>query len=165
MKMLTRNIALLALIGLGYWLWTVFFPNDEKIILKRINRLATLMTFNSTEGNFARVANVEEAAGLFAQEVEIVVDTPGHSQEMISSRQELRQRAFAVRTALSGLEVRFFDLNVTIADDRSNATVHLTGQARIGGERDLFVQELKFHLRKMEGKWLIVRVETVRTLT
>jgi hypothetical protein len=165
MKTLVRLIAIIALVGLGYWLWTVFFPNDKAIILKRVNRLATLLSFDSREGNIARVANVEEAANLFSQEVEIVIDTPGRVQETLDSRQELRQRAFAVRTMLSGMEVKFLDLSATLSYDHDSATVHLTGEVRVSGEGELFVQEFKFHLRKIEGKWLIVRVETVRTLT
>jgi hypothetical protein len=61
--------------------------------------------------------------------------------------------------------VKFLDLNVTLSPDKTEAVVHLTGEARVPNERDLFVQELKFQLRRIEGKWLIVRVETVRTLT
>lgn len=165
MKIVIRLLLLVALAGLGYWLWTVFFPGDEAVIRKRVNRVAALMTFDSKEGNIARIANVEEVANLFAQEVEIVIDTPTHSEQMLTGRTELRQRALAVRMTLSGLTVKFLDLNVTISPDKTEAVVHLTGEARVPNERDLFVQELKFQLRRIEGKWLIVRVETVRTLT
>jgi len=164
MRITLRVLALLALIGLGYWLWTVFNPNDEAVIRKRVSRVAELLTFNSKEGNIARIANIEEAGNLFAQEVEIVIDTPEHSQQILTGRQELRQRALAVRTMLPSMEVKFLDLSVTLLPDHTEATVGLTGEARVPGDRDLFVQELRFHLRKIDGKWLITRVETVRTL-
>jgi hypothetical protein len=165
MKTVFRLVLLVLLAALGWWLWTVMFPNEEAVIRKRLNRVATLMTFNSKEGTIARIANVEEVADLFDREVEIVVDTPAHSQQHVTGRDELRQNALGVRMALTGLTVKFLDLNVSIAPDRTNATVQLTGEARVPGDRDLFVQELKFELRKVEGKWLIVRVATVRTLT
>lgn len=165
MKLLTRILLLAALVGLGYWLWTVFFPGDEAVIRKRVNRIATLLTFDSKEGNFARVANVEEVANLFAPEVEIVINTPWQSEETLLSRAEVRQRAFAARSTLSGMTVTFLDLSVTVSPDKLEAVVDLTGQLDVPGSREMNAQELKFHLRKIEGTWLIVRVETVRTLT
>lgn len=165
MKTGLRIIALAVLIALGYWAWNVLFPGDETVIRKRLNRLASVMTFDSKEGNFARVARVEEAGSLFAPQVEIIIDTPAHSQQTLTGRDELRQKALAVRMALSGLQVRFLDLNVTFSPGKTNAAVNLTGEARVPGDRELFVQELIFHLQKIDGKWLIVRVETVRTLT
>lgn len=165
MRILVRIVALLAMAALGYWLWTVFFPGDETVIRKRLNRVAELMTFDAKEGNIARIANVEEAASLFAREVEIVIDTPAQSRQILAGRDELRQTALAVRMSLAGLTIKFLDINVTLAPDKTNATVNLTGEARVPGDRDLFVQEMRFTLRKVEGKWLITRVETVRTLT
>lgn len=165
MKLVFRLLAIATLIALGYWAWSVFFPGDEAVIRKRLNRLATLMTFDSPEGNFARIANVEEAADLFAPEVEINIDAPPHSQQMLTGKTELRQTALAVRTRLSSLQVKFPDQNVRLSADGTSATVNLTAQVRVPGDRDLIVQELNIQLRKIDGKWLIVRVETVHTLS
>ena len=38
-------------------------------------------------------------------------------------------------------------------------------EAHISDEQDLIVQEMKFTLQKINGEWLITRVETVRTLS
>lgn len=165
MKIALRLILLAALALLVWWGWGKLFPKDEEVIRQRVNRVATLISFDGKEGNFAKVANVEEFANLFDMEVEVVVDTPGYAQQILTGRTDLRQRAFAVRSAISSLEVKFLDLNVALEPGRTNATVLLTGQVKTPGERDGFVQELKFILRKVEGKWLIYRVETVRTLT
>jgi hypothetical protein len=43
--------------------------------------------------------------------------------------------------------------------------VNLTGKAIVPGERDISAQEFNFQLKKVDGKWLIYRVETVRTLS
>jgi len=165
MKIIFRLCFFIILLALGFWLWTVLFPSDEAIIRKRLAKVAELMTFSSKEGTLARAMNVDAAAGYFARDVEIIVDTPAQPMLMLSGRDELKQRALAVRMSLKGLEVKFLDLNVTLSPDNTTATVDLTGEAHLPGDRDLFVQELKFFLRKIEGKWLIVRIETVRTLT
>jgi hypothetical protein len=60
--------------------------------------------------------------------------------------------------------VEFVDVNIEISPDKKSATVNLTAKARVPGEKDWVPQELKFLLQKIEGDWLISRVETVRTL-
>lgn len=165
MKIFIRLCLLAALGALGFWLWTVFFPSPETVIRKHINKVAELLTFDSKEGQFARLANVQELTGFFSPDVEIVVDTPAHGRETMSGREELSQKAMGARMVLGGLQVDFVDLNVTLNAGGTEATVLLTGRASVAGDRDQFVQELKFTLRKIDGDWLIVRIETIRTLT
>ena len=165
MKIFIRICLAAAVIALGFWLWTLVFPGPEKIIRKRLTKVAALLSYDSKEGQIARLANVNQLAGFFSSDVTVIVDTPARSRHEISGRDELTQAAMGARMALSGLRVEFLDLNVTLSPDNSEATVALTGEARVSGDRDLFVQELKFVLRKIDGDWLIVRIETVRTLT
>lgn len=164
MKIFFRVCLLAAVAGLSFWLWTVFFPNPETVIRKRLEKVAKMVSFNSNEGNIAKAANVLQLSGYFATNIQIVVDTPAQSQQTLTGRDELTQAALAARNMLKGLNVDFLDQTVTVAPDKSSATVSLTGRARVPGDRDLLVQEMKFHLQKIEGEWLIDRVETVRTL-
>jgi hypothetical protein len=165
MKIFRRLVACAIVVALGWWLWTMLFPNDETVIKKRLNRIATLMTFDSKEGNIAMAANVSELIGLFDIEVEVMIDTPEFRKQSLAGRDEIRNAALAARQSFSPLEVKFLDLNAVIAPDGTNATVQLTAEVHQSRKRDLFMQELKFVLRKVDGTWLIVRVETVRTLT
>lgn len=164
MKLVIRVCLIAAVAGLAFWLWTIFFPNPEKVIRQRLDKVAKLVSFNSNEGNIARAANVMQLTGYFATNIQIVVDTPAQSQQTLSGRDELTQAALAARNMLKGLDVDFLDQTVTLAPDKLSATVSLTAKARVPGDRDLLVQEMKFFLEKMDGSWLIVRVETVRTL-
>jgi len=59
----------------------------------------------------------------------------------------------------------FQDALVTIDPDGQSAKVNLTGKAVVPGERDISAQEFNFKLKKVNGKWLIYHVETVRTLS
>jgi hypothetical protein len=38
-------------------------------------------------------------------------------------------------------------------------------QVQAAGDKDYYVQEMKFTFQKIGGDWLITRVETVRTLS
>ena len=165
MKIVLRLCLLAALAGLAFWLWTVFFPNPETVIRKRLDKVAKLVSFGSKEGNIALAANVMQLSSYFATNVEITVDTPAQSKQTLTGRDELTQAAMAARNMVRGLDVEFLDQTITLAPDKLSATVSLTGKARVPGDRDLLVQELKFYLQKINGDWLIVRIETVRTLT
>jgi hypothetical protein len=41
----------------------------------------------------------------------------------------------------------------------------VTVDADVRGEHDSFLQEMKFTLCRVDGRWLITRVETVRVLS
>jgi hypothetical protein len=165
MKIILRLCFLAAVAAIGFWLWIVFFPSAESVIKKQITTVARLLTFNSKEGQIAKVANVEDLTGYFSNDIEILVDTPVQARQSVSGREDLRQILLGARMALTGLDVEFKDVTVTVAPGGIEATVNLTAQARVAGDRDSFVQEAKFSLRKIEGKWIIVKIETVRTLT
>jgi hypothetical protein len=165
MKIFVRICLVAAAAGLVFWLWTIFFPNPEAVIRKRLDKVAALVSFGAKEGNIAKAASVMQLTSYFATNVEITVDTPAQSKQTLSGRDELTQAALAARNMLSGLNVEFLDQSIILSPDKLSATVSLTGKARVPGDRDLLVQELKFYLQKINGDWLIVRIETVRTLT
>ncbi len=90
---------------------------------------------------------------------------PGRVEHTFSSRDEIMQAAAAAYSALNGIKVEFLDVNVMVGADKQSATAGLTLKAQAAGDKDFIAQEMKFTLQKIDGKWLITRVETVRTLT
>ena len=165
MKIFARFCQFALVAALGFWLWTVFFPSAEQVIQKRLGKVAALLSFDSKEGPVAKIANVEDLARYFSSDIEIIVDTPVQAKQTIRGREELTQLLRGARMMLGGLDVKFVDVTVKLAPSKTDATVSMTGRAIVAGDRDPFIQELKFILRKIDGAWLIVRIETVRTLT
>ena len=101
----------------------------------------------------------------FGPEVRFTIEMPGHSPSVFTDRNELLGAAIRFRSVVGSLQLDFLDIVVTVAPDRQSAVAHLTAEAKIGGESDLMVQELRFKLRKIDGTWLITEVETVKTLS
>ena len=165
MKIALRFILLAALVALGVWLWFVLFPSPEKVIRQRLTELARIASFSSNESDLARLAAARSLAGFFFTNVEFQVELPELARRDSMDRNEITQAAFAVRSRAGGLKVKFPDINVTVAPDKQSAVADLTVEANISGERDPMVQEMKFTLQKIDGKWLITRVETVRTIS
>ncbi|HVU27296.1 MAG TPA: hypothetical protein VHG71_06110 [Verrucomicrobiae bacterium] len=153
-----------ALIALGIWLWTIFFPKPETIVRQRILKLAKIVSFTKGEGNFSRVAAGERVGGFFSTNVEINITIPGHESDTLHSRAEITQAALQARQAVRELVVKVPDTQVTLAPDKQSAVADVTVDVEISGERDAIVQEMKFTFQKMDGNWLITKIETVRTL-
>ena len=103
-------------------------------------------------------------AGFFAADVELNVDLPELGQRTMD-REEITQAALIGCSRAGGVQVKFPDINITVAPDKQSAVADLTVEANVSGEHDSIVREMKFTLRKTDGQWLITRVETVRTLT
>lgn len=163
---LFRAVLLVALVVAGFWLWQVFFPGPERVIRGRLAELAKVASFTPNESPLARLSNSQLLTTFFTGDVEIAVHLPGgRSLQTFSGRDQIMQAAMGARQAVSGLEVEFLDITVRVAPDKQSATAELTGKGQVPGDRDFFVQELKFLLRKVDGKWLIHRVETVKTLS
>lgn len=165
MKMVSRLILAVALAALAVWLWTVFFPSPEKIIRKRLAKLAQDASFSQGENDLVKIATAQNIPGFFSSNVEVNITIPGHEQQQMAGREEVRTAAIASRTAATDLDVKFPDVNVTVAPDKSSATADVTVDATVSGERDSIVQELKITFQKTDGDWLINKVETVQNVS
>ena len=165
MKRAIQIVLALALIGLVVWGWKVLHPSPENVIRSRLNNLAKTISFKSGSGSIAQAYNAEKASEFFTQDVEVDVNLSGLEALSLHGREEVMQVAMAARSRLTSLKVEFPDMNVTLDPDGQSAKVNLTGKATVPGERDISAQEFNFKLKKVDGKWLIYQVETVRTLS
>jgi hypothetical protein len=165
MKFLPRIVFLVIAAALGFWLWTVFFPSPEKIIRKQLLNMAGDVSFSQGQNNLVKLAHAESVASFFGSNVVVDITLPGHVQQTTLDREEITQAMAVSRQQLTDLDVKFPDINVTVAPDKNSATADVTMDATISGERDAVLQEVKFTFQKVDGHWLISRVETVRVLS
>ena len=157
------RVGLLVALGVvAFWLWRILVPTQEEIIRKRLLQIAQVASFSGKESPLAKLGNAQQLANFCAPDAEIAVEIPGHTQT-ITGQEEIRQAALGARTAVSSVRIEFLDVNVAIDLGKQSAVAHLTAKGRVQGEQ--VVQEMKFIFRKIEGKWLIQRVETVKTLS
>jgi len=164
MQKFLRVIGAAALIGLGVWGWFLLFPGPEKIIRSRLQAVAGGISFEPKDGMVARGYGVQKAASYFTADVEMNLDVRGYPPVNLTGRDEILQQAMGAARFLRGLKVEFLDINVTLGPDRQTATANLTGKITLAGDSEFNVQEFNFFLKKVEGQWLIYRVETVKTL-
>lgn len=165
MKRALQIVLVIAIIGLAVWGWTAMHPSPEKVIRSRLNDLAKALSFKPGSGALAQAYNAEKVSDFFTPDVDLEINLTGFEPVSIHGRDEVMQIAMAARKRLTSLKVEFPDMNVTIGPDGQSAKVNLTGKGTIPGERDISAQEFNFNLKKVDGKWLIYHVETVRTLS
>lgn len=165
MKIVSRIVVLLVLAALGVWLWTVFFPSPEKVIRKKLAKLALDASFTQNENNLIKLADAQNLPDFFTDTVQVNINIPGHEQQTLAGKDEIRTAALASRQAATDLEIKFPDVNITVAPDKNSATADVTVDATVSGERDAIIQEFKFNFQKTDGQWLINRVETVQNVS
>ena len=165
MKTVLRLVLLAALVAAGVWLWTVLFPGPQKVIRQRFAALARAVSSTGNESDLARLAAARAVAGFFAPQVELNVQLREIDRRTSIDRDEITQAIAFARSRAGAVRVRFPDVNVTVAPDRQSAVADVTLEARLPGEADPILQEMKFTLVKTDGQWLITRAETVRVLS
>ena len=164
MKLIVRLILLAGLLALAVWAWGFFFPTPQRIIEKHLLQLARLASFSSTDGSIKRLADNERTGFLLARDIHVVLDMPGGRGQTFDNRGELLQAVLAARATVKNLHTEFTDIAITLNPDRQSAVAFLTVTAKIGGEPDLVVEELKFTFQKISDDWLITALETVKPL-
>lgn len=165
MKFIKRILLLAVLGALGFWVWTVFFPNEERIIRRHLAETAQAASFNGTQSPLAQLGSVAEFSGFFSPDMELDFEVPGRGHFTLQGRGEIMAAAAQVRERTTALKVDFLDVTVRLNDDRQTATAVLTARVKVPGEQDFAVQEMKFTLKKIKRRWFIHRVETVKTLS
>jgi hypothetical protein len=151
--------------ALCVWIGLTLFPSPQKVIRKNLQHLARSVSFSPTEGALARLAHAQNLADFFSTNVEVNLDIPGHGGRRFADRDEIVQAALAARSAMNALTVEFPNIAINLGPDKQTASAELTMSARVSDERDTIVQEMKFTLEKINGQWLITRVQTVRVFS
>lgn len=164
MKGLFRLLLLAAGIALGIWLWAIFFPSPQEVILKRVSALAATVSVSAKDGNFTRAGKAASLVEYFTTNAVITVNSPELPGRDLSGREEIREVALAGYSSVQTLSVRFLDATVRLNPDRQSADVECTAKAVSDDNKDFNVQECHFQFRKVDGIWLISRAETVKTL-
>ena len=164
MKIAMRLVLLVMLGALGFWLWTVLFPSPEKAVLKQVSSLAATATVGAGDGSITRAIKVSSVIGYFSTNAEIHYDVPGMGSRTITGRDEIREIAAGGFTSVHALKVQFQDATAKVAPDKQSAEVNCTATVSAPDSKDFGIQELNFQFKKIDGDWLITRVDTVKTL-
>jgi hypothetical protein len=158
-----RIFGLVALLVAGWVAWRLLFPDEEARVRRVVERVATAASFTGQEGDLGRLTKAADVASYFTGDANIRVEILGGLHGSLDGRDEIRTAAMAAMSAYGNARIRAFDVIVRL-DGSDRAQVNLTASMETAGGKDFTAQEFKLEFRKVDGKWLIARVESVRTL-
>jgi len=146
------------------WIYQVFFPGDEKLILKLLAQVAETATVKPNENPIFKLAGGNKLAGFFSPDAVLKVEVSGADLRSISGRDELLQAITAARAGLQEARIQLHEIQVKVDTGHESATAQLVASAHINGSDDPLVQELKMQFKKIDGRWKIAQVESVKGL-
>jgi hypothetical protein len=163
MKLAIRLVFLAIAIGLCVWLWIYLHPTPQEAIRRQLVALAKTATLEKREGNIPAGLRANEFSEYFGREVALNMEPRAVFPDSIE-RSEIARVMLSIRTTYRSLGVKILDPVITVGADQKSAIVELTVNVAGDGDRHLLVQEMKFTMKEVDGNWLIIRVETVKTL-
>jgi hypothetical protein len=163
-RWLFRLVVLAGLVALGIWGWRVLFPGPEQAIRRQLIAVARETSISPGQGILPKAASLTTLRAFFTDDVEVKVEIPGQRVQTFTSRDQLMEVAAGVKATWQNLKVEFVDIDVALASTRQSAIVHATVRLDTPGQRMPEVQPLKVGLKKIDGEWLINRVETEKAL-
>jgi hypothetical protein len=162
MKWVVRLLLLAGAIALGYWAWTVAFPDPRKVVRRRLEKLAQAASFSANEGQITKLANIQKLGGFFSEQVVVNVETTGTDKYAVNNRDELMQGIQAARMSLSSAQAKFVDPKIEMTSGDQEAIIGVVLTVDVGGDKDTVVDGLKIDMKKIDGDWLITRAESVQ---
>jgi hypothetical protein len=163
MKLTFRLILLAIAIGLCVWLWIYLHPTPQEAIRRQLVALAKCATLEKREGNIPAGLRADEFSGFFGREVALDMEPRAIFPDSVE-RSEIAKTILSIRTTYHSLDVKILDPVITVGADQKSAIVELTVNIAGDSDRHLLVQEMKFTMKKVDDNWLIIRVETIKTL-
>jgi hypothetical protein len=152
-------VALAAALAGGWWIWTWLNPPPEKVIRKQMEKLSYALS-SRAQGNIALAAAVNRALAVFSNDVHINGEGVPRVGESITGKTELQQAIFAAKRQLEG-DVTFEEVHVTVGPEKTNAVVTFSAVARLSGQNEPYSADLKAQFQKIDGDWLISRVDAI----
>jgi hypothetical protein len=159
----TLLIAMVIALAGGYFAYR-WWSDPTNAVKRRLDGLAATLSVTVRESEVARVVRIAELRGYFAPEVRIRV---GRSGPEINSREEVLGIVSAWTPPPGGWEVRFVDVQVTVAPDstaQASLTVETIGHDARTGQRTLDATEAAVVLALRDGQWVITSGEARETL-
>lgn len=146
------------------WVVWSLLPSDEKVIRKKLSKLATAVSISPDDSTLVRLAKSESLRDFFSQDVDVQFEPEGRAMQHIVGRADLLSGATIARTQLQQANIQLLDIYVKVAPDKKSARGYMTLLGDLNKEKNAISQELKMNLKKIDGDWLITQVETVKTL-
>jgi len=164
LKKILNIAAIVALLLVGVWIYRILFPSDEKLIRRLLAEVSETAAVKANENPIFKIASANKLVGFFSPDAVLKLEVAGVDTRTLDTPDDLRQAVTAARASLQEAKFQLREVLVDVGPDSQSASAQLVAVAYLNGSGDPLVQELKMQLKKIDCRWKISRVETVRTL-
>lgn len=145
----------MCLVLAGVYVW---WPSEERVIIRRLNDIAGLLSVPAGEADLARVARVFKLREYLAPDIRV-----HFGGEEAASREAILGALAQWGRAAEGVRVAFVDMQVTLdAATPDAAAVYMT--ATITGPEGVDAREADVRLARRGGVWMVSSAESKETL-
>jgi hypothetical protein len=153
-KSIRPIVTFVAIAAIAFGIYYFLFPPADKVIRKNIARLSAAISARP-EGNISTVANVNRIGSFFHPNVSITVEGFGTEFGSVQGRGELQQMAMAARQRLGSVSVEFFNIEVLLGPEKTNATATATVLVKINDDSNPTTLPVELQFEKVGRDWLI----------
>ncbi len=158
----SRWLYVVLALAVGAWLLTTL-GGEERRIRGRLTELGDLLEKDNDESPLAAAEKSRRVGLLFTRDFEIRLEP---FQQVVTDRRQVTRTMLGYRSRFGKVSVGFRDEQLEIDEAAGRADLALTAvvsASRDGGpSREAY--RLAFHLRKVEGEWLIERADLLEVL-
>ena len=155
-------VVAVALAG-GYWVWRAYLRGDEAIIRERLDALAAEVNEGAADA-LGLVARAAKIGSFFTENVVVYL---GEGTAPIEGRETVMGMAARLQPRTAAFTLALDDVNVRLTGEGTaevDLTATFTRHEQEPGNSSIDAREFDVRLRKIEGKWLIERVDGVEPL-
>jgi len=150
--------SLMVLAAMAFLLW----PNDERVVRRRLNAVARTLTVPANDSELGRVSRAAQLRHYLAEDIRL----RNGAQEIVS-RDALLGFLVVFTPPPGGYTVNFVDTHVTVAADgqtaRADTDVKITSRDT-SGKPAVDAREVTVEVAKRQGEWVITAAQTKETL-
>ncbi len=164
--MVKSRVILIVVVSIlvGIISYFVLFQNEEAKVKKRFYYFAETIEKIPGENQIVAIANANRLKDVIIEKCKIEV--PAHSMSREISKNDLSTFILARRFQFSEISLSFYDFLIEFPEENTSiviVTVSMEGYLKNGDSIE-DIHELKCGLQKIEGIWILTKIEVVEVL-
>jgi hypothetical protein len=157
--LLIKSLLLLLALLAGWLIWNTYFnKTDKHMIQEQLYKFRTNASKYSGEGMTQSLLKCKSLENIFDKTCYVNINLDMFTGSF--SPEEISSKAMFLRNQLSSAVIGFHNVKLEIDGEKADAilTASFDGESR-DGKRFTEYRELIFSLKKIDGKWLIYKID------
>ncbi len=144
----------------------ILFPNEIDLIKKQLSFLEKIVSYDKPLAPLAMLSRSNKLKKVLNTSVTISIQTENISKKTIKSIKEVTQALFMLTKYANTFDLDFVDSKITVDDNTAQVNTTIRGIGTKSAGKDFYeAAEVIIFLAKINGKWLITKIQTVEVIS